>query len=79
MNPQTYGQQYALAMALGRPLPSVFDVGDVEPEPEPTTTAISPENVKTALQNVSGLVWLSLGAGVVGGFAIGYFAGRWTK
>lgn len=77
----TYGQRWALAHALGRPLPFPGDVGDVAPEPEPVQTGttiqgLSPEAVKTALANVSKAVWLSLGVGLAGGLIVGYFVGK---
>lgn len=77
----TYGQQWALAQALGRPAPFPRDVGDVAPEPEPaasqtTIQGISPEAVRGALANVSKAVWLSLGLGLAGGALIGYFVGK---
>lgn len=79
MNPQTYGQRYALAIALGRPAPSVFDVGDVSVEDQPMPSSLTVQNAKEQLKNLTGAWWLGAGIGAAAGLAVGYLVGRKTR
>lgn len=72
-----YAARWRLAVATKQPYPNPSDTGGALTAEG--GFAMSPEDVRTALQNASRAAWLALGIGVLGGLVGGFVVGRSSK